>query len=68
MHRLFWEVEYHFYSFRERFWMWLAWHLPKLLVTWASVRMISHATTGAYSDTVVPELSVMDALKRWETA
>lgn len=52
----------------EKFWEWLAWRLPKPLVMWAAVRLGAHATTGAYSDTVVPELTFMDALKRWETA
>ena len=50
----------------ERFWMWLAWRLPKQLVMWCCVRVGAHATTGKYSNTVVPELTVVDALKRWE--
>lgn len=50
---------------REKFWMWLAWRLPRVLVKWAAVRLGAHATTGDYSDTVVPELTFMDALKRW---
>lgn len=53
---------------KERFWMWLAWKLPKPLVNWATVRLFAHATTGQYGHTVVPELTAMDALKRWETA
>jgi len=46
--------------------MWLAWRLPRWLVMWASVRMIAHATTGKHSSTVVPELTAMEALQRWE--
>lgn len=46
--------------------MWVAWHIPKWLVYWASIRLISHATTGKYSSTVVPEITAMDALKRWD--
>jgi hypothetical protein len=52
----------------EKIQMWIAWKLPRWLVRWASVRMIAHATTGRYSTTVVPEISAMDALQRWEEA
>ena len=50
----------------ERFWFWLAWCLPRSLVYFASIRLVSHATTGEYDTTIVPELSAMDAIKRWE--
>ena len=53
---------------RERFALWLAWKLPRCLVMWCAIRLMAHATTGEHSDTVVPELSAMDALKRWESA
>ena len=53
---------------KEKFQMWFAWSLPKWLVMWAAVRLIAHATTGKYGTTVVPELSAMDALKRWDDA
>jgi len=43
----------------------LAWMLPRYIVMWASIRMIAHATQGKYGSTIVPELSAMDALKRW---
>lgn len=42
--------------------------LPKRIVMWAAVRVGAHATTGEYSNQVVPELYFVDALKRWETA
>lgn len=45
---------------------WIAWHLPKQLVLWAAVRLMSHATIGKYSDQVVPELTCLEALKKWE--
>lgn len=51
---------------KEKFWMWIAWRLPKELVKWASVRLLAHATQGKWSDQVVPELLATDALKRWE--
>lgn len=50
----------------ERVWMWIAWHLPRTLVMWAAVRLMAWATTGEYSNTVVPDLTAMDALKRWK--
>lgn len=49
----------------ERTWTWLAWRLPRRLVLWAAIRLGAHATTGEYSDTVVPEMAFTEALKRW---
>lgn len=49
----------------EKFWRWLAWRLPRRLVMWATIRLVGHATTGRYSSQVVPELTAMDALRRW---
>lgn len=53
---------------KDKLQMWIIWKLPKWLIKWASIRLIAHATTGKYSSTIVPELSAMDALKRWEAA
>lgn len=53
-------------SRREKFWSWLAYRTPKPLVYWCGIRMVAHATTGQFSDQVVPELTAMDAVKRWE--
>ena len=44
---------------------WLAWKLPRKVVYWAAIRLMAHATQGQYSSTIVPELTVMDALQRW---
>jgi len=41
--------------------------LPRWLVKWAAIRLIAYATSGKYGSTVVPELTAMDALKRWES-
>ena len=46
--------------------MWLAWKLPKRLVMWAAVRVGAHATQGKYENQVVPDLTFLDALKRWD--
>lgn len=51
----------------EKIKFWIAWRMPHWLVNLCAVRLIAHATTGRYSDTVVPELTAMDAVKRWET-
>ena len=40
--------------------------LPKWLVYYATIRLISHATTGKHENQIVPELTAIDALKRWE--
>lgn len=52
----------------ERFWTWFAWKLPKRLAYWCTIRVCSAATLPPYGDQVVPELTAMDALKRWEEA
>ena len=46
--------------------MWITWKLPRWLVMWASIRLMAHATAGPYSETVVPELTVTEALRRWD--
>lgn len=50
----------------EKFMFWFTWKLPKRLVYFCAIRVGAHATTGNYSNTVVPELTLMDAIKRWE--
>lgn len=49
----------------DKIWMKIAWALPKRLVMWAAIRLIAHATQGAYSNQEVPALGAMDALQRW---
>ena len=51
---------------KEKIWMKIAWKLPHNLVYFCTIRVIAHATAGKYSNTVVPELKVMDALDRWQ--
>lgn len=64
------EARFHYRAGKERWTervsMKLAWLLPRRVVMWAYVRVGAHATTGRYGNTVVPELSMMDALKRWD--
>jgi|Laugrefa1bdmlbdn_1035148.scaffolds.fasta_scaffold00005_50 predicted DCC family thiol-disulfide oxidoreductase YuxK len=40
--------------------------LPRWLVTRATVRLVAYATSGKYSNTVVPEITAMEAIGRWE--
>lgn len=58
-------VKYWWYVRKEKLQMWFAWKLPRWLVMWATTRLVAHATTGSYSSTNVSELTVMEALKRW---
>ncbi len=52
---------------KERLLTWIAWHLPKSLVYWATIRAGAHASTGKYSDQIVPEMTYLDVLRRWPT-
>lgn len=49
----------------DRFCHWIARHLPRRLQYWCAVVVGAHATTGRFSNQIVPELTFMDALKRW---
>lgn len=51
----------------ERFTCWIAYKLPRKLVMRCYFRVIAHATTGKYSSTVVPELTAMEAIDRWNS-
>jgi len=44
---------------------WIVWRLPKRFVMWSYIRVVAHATTGEYGNTIVTDLTAMDALKRW---
>jgi len=50
----------------EQFIIKVVWKLPRVIILWASIRLMAHATTGDYGSTTVPDLTAMDALKRWE--
>lgn len=58
-------VKYWLKSKMENFLVTVAWKLPKDLVYWATIRLVVNATEGEYSDTVVTELTMNDALTRW---
>lgn len=45
--------------------MWVAWHLPRRLVTWAVIRCFAHATTGEYGTTEPDSLRYGELMRRW---
>ena len=49
-----------------RFWMFVTRHLPKQLIYFATLYLTAETTTGKYSDTIVPNLGIMRALRRFE--
>ena len=51
---------------KEKLLIFIAWHLPKSVVYWCSIRLGAYATQGNYENQVVPDLLFMDALKRWK--
>lgn len=51
----------------ERIAQFVVWRLlPRDIVYWAAIRLMANATTGKYSATVVPELTMLEALERWD--
>jgi hypothetical protein len=59
-------MKYKLSKLRQKIWMKLAWKMPRKLAYWASIRVISNATVGTYSDQIVPDLKALDALQRWD--
>ncbi len=50
----------------EKFWITLAWIMPKELAKWTAVRVMVNGTTGKHSHQIVPELTCIEALERWK--
>ena len=48
------------------FMLWLAHRLPKRLKYWVLIDCGAKATTGEYGNTVVPDLTMMEMIKRNE--
>jgi hypothetical protein len=61
-----WEMMWRWRKLKERATMWLVWRLPRAIVMWCAIRVAAHATTGRWSHQVVPDLRMMDAIKRWD--
>lgn len=51
----------------ENFWRLVSGWMPKRLVYFCAVRLGVHATVGEYRHQIVPELTFMDALGRYES-
>lgn len=51
----------------EKFWLWVAWHLPRPLVYWAAIRCATHATAGKYSGVEVPGVTITQMLDGWRS-
>ncbi len=47
------------------FWYWVVDRLPKKLVYFCFMKVMVYSTTGKYGNTIVPELSGMDAISRY---
>ena len=58
--------KYYSQKFGERLLRKLVWRLPRKLIMWAFIRVVANATTGKYSNQIVPHLTAMDALDRWD--
>ena len=52
---------------KENWWTRIAWLLPRNLVYWCAIRLIVNASTGEWSGEHVPDITAMDALKRWDS-
>lgn len=61
-----WIIKHWFERKAEKILTWFVWRLPKKIVMWSAIRVVAHATTGKYSGQIVPDLTAMDAVKRWD--
>ena len=59
-------LRYQYGRCKEKFLMWLAWHMPHQLVMWCGIRMMAHASMGVYRAQDVTTVTCADVLKRWE--
>jgi hypothetical protein len=50
----------------DKFWRGLAGILPRKLVYFACIRVWVYATSGKYSNTIVSELKLHEAISRWD--
>lgn len=54
------------YRTLTRFTQWLAHRLPNRLKYFVAIDVVAFATTGKYGNTIVPELTAMDAIQRFQ--
>lgn len=60
------EFKYEATKLKEKVQRKIAWALPRSVAMWAYIRVVAHATTGKWENQVVPELSALEALERWD--
>lgn len=49
----------------DNLWSWIAWRLPRRLVYWSSVRLMTYGTVGKYGTQKPNQLTIDEALRRW---
>ena len=59
------DFKYEYSKAKEKFFQSLAHNLPKRIIYFASIKLIAETTSGEWSNTVVPELTAMDAIQRY---
>ena len=60
-------IPYYYRIVKEKIAIWIAWKLPTYLIVWCSIRLMAHATQGEWGNEEPGNVSIMDALKRWES-
>ncbi len=45
---------------------WIVDRLPRWIIYWCAMRLWVAGTTGSYSHTIAPELTLDEAIRRWE--
>ena len=59
------EIKYQIRRRNEKVLIWLARRLPKQLKMRVYFDILAHSTTGKYGNTIVPEITAMDAIDRY---
>jgi hypothetical protein len=59
------DLKYKMYRMKEKLILWIVWKLPKTIIYWAAIRLMSFATCGQYGNDSPTDLPMMEALKRW---
>lgn len=52
-------------KYKEVFYKWFVYKLPKELVYYCTIRLMAYGTTGKYSNTNVGNVRAITLLKRW---
>lgn len=64
-----WLIEFRYWRIHrpaEKLMLWFVWKLPRKLVMWCYLRVGAHATTGRFGNTIATDITMMEALKRWD--